>query len=328
MNGIFSTLSRLLRVQTLFYLCALFVLNAFQPVFAVDEPYQLTDKLGRPLNAFILEYTDSNVRLRRVSDRQVFTIDLDQLSDADQLYLKEHFADSKADADQTLLVPGETLLLDFPELESMAKGQPAQCEVSIPKNYSPSRAVPLFVWYSGGAGSHLTKGARGLVDFDKFVVVALPYPAGQLPRLAVDGGTIDAFWGYQKPMLDRVIELIPNLSKKVRIVGGSSSGAHMVGSGLDCKWKGFADYFTAYVLHEGGHCPDMMFMGARTSHRILIVYGAASSARGWQDYFMARIDQCRGLITYREIENAKHGLNGHGKEAIHRWIDEQILSLL
>jgi hypothetical protein len=220
------------------------------------------------------------------------------------------------------------MLLDFPELGPMAKGLPAQCEVSIPKNYSPSRPVPLFVWYGGGAGSHLTQGARGMVDFDQFVVVALPYPGGALPRLAVDGNTIDAFWDYQKPMLDRVIKLIPNISEEVRIVGGSSSGGHMVGSGLDCKWKGFADYFTAYVLHEGGHSPDMVFKGAKSSHRILVVYGEDSHVRAWQDYFIEKIEQCRGRVTYRGIENAKHGLNGHGKDAIHIWIDEQVLSRL
>lgn len=32
-----------------------------------------------------------------------------------------------------------------------------------------------------------------------------------------------------------MIEIVPNISEEVRIVGGTSSGAHLVGSALDQK---------------------------------------------------------------------------------------------
>ena len=177
----------------------------------------------------------------------------------------------------------------------MAKGKSGQCQLRVPKNYDPIRPRPLLVWFSGDPRSHVAKGASGLVDFDEFLVLALPYPNGRLPRLAVEAGAgeINAFWEFQKPMLERVIAMVPNISEEVRIAGGCSSGRHLVGSALDQKWRGFCDYFTSFVLHEGGYSPEMEFSGTRSSHRILVIYGENSVAREWQDYFMECIDLAR-----------------------------------
>ena len=82
----------------------------------------------------------------------------------------------------------------------MAKGKSGQCQLRVPKNYDPIRPRPLLVWFSGDPRSHVAKGASGLVDFDEFLVLALPYPNGRLPRLAVEAGAgeINAFWEFQK----------------------------------------------------------------------------------------------------------------------------------
>lgn len=290
-----------------------------------DARYTLTDTSGRTLDAIILECSATDVRVERYSDGRRFTIQLDTLSEADQHYLTETFFKVKAEPEadvKPLLTPGTKILLDFPELGPMADGKPAQCELSIPKNYDPANPVPLLVWFSGGKGSYRTSGANGLVDFDEFLVLALPYPDGRLPRLAVAAGEIDEFWEFQRPMLDRVMEMAPNICSKLRIAGGASSGGHLVGSALDQKWRGFCDYFTAFVLHEGGTSPNMTFSGTRSSHRILVIYGEVSTARQWQMFFINKIKEARGRMTFLEVPGAGHGLNGDGRRMIRKWIDD------
>jgi hypothetical protein len=296
------------------------------PHAVAADVYEFTDRSGRKLEAIIVKYKETEVDVRRTSDSRSVTLSLDDLIDADHRYLKETYADVAGETPRQtdVLTPGQVITLDFPELGEMAKGKPAQCQLSVPKNYDSSRPVPLLVWFSGGSGSFEVKSAQGIVNFDDFLVVALPYPKGQLPRLAVDAGgdAINTFWEFQRAMLERVIELVPNISKEVRIAGGSSSGGHLVGSALDQKWKGFCDYFTGFILHEGGHCPEMKFSGTRSSHRILVIYGENSVAREWQQYFMEHFDQVRGHIEYIEVPKAGHGLNGDGKKRIRSWIED------
>ena len=306
--------------------CLLLSGVVFQAVGVAEDIRVFSDLSGRQLEARILKYTETEVEVRRVSDGRRFTLVLDTLSSEDRVYLRNTYSNSlvKDVEEGDGLSPGAVITLDFPELGAMAKGKPAQCQLSVPKNYDPRRPVPLLVWFSGGAGSHTVGSAKGVVDFDTFLVLTLPYPNGRFPRLAVNAGDgeINTFWEFQKPMLERVIELVPNISETVRIAGGSSSGGHLVGSALDQRWRGFCDYFTGYVLHEGGHCPDMKYKGARSSHRILVVYGENSTAKEWQKYFMEQFDQARGRIDYIEVPGAGHGLNGAGKQRIRAWIEK------
>jgi len=290
-------------------------------------PYELTDVSGRTLEARVFAIGEDAVEVERVADGRAFSIPLANLSEKDRDFFRERAARALARTtgdSEPALAPGEKLILDFPELGPMAGGKVAQCEISVPSSYDPSRPVPLLVWFSGGKGSHLTRSARGLVDFDRFLVVALPYPGGKLPRLAVDEGedAIDAFWDFLQPMLEKVIERAPNISEEVRIAGGSSSGAHLVGSALDLKWRGFCDYFTGFILHEGGTSPEMRFRGTSSGHDILVIYGEESVAREWQDYFMERFERTSGRHSFVEVSGAGHGLNGKGRRRIREWIDE------
>lgn len=126
-------------------------------------------------------------------------------------------------------------------------------------------------------------------------------------------------------MLERVKLLIPNISETVRIVGGSSSGGHLIGSALDLEWPGFADYFTAFVLHEGGTSPNMTFQGVPEDAKVLVTYGGQSTAKKWQAYFMEKFRAAHEATTFIEIPNAGHGLNKEGKLAIQEWIVEKVL---
>lgn len=226
------------------------------------------------------------------------------------------------------LVPGEVITLDFAELGNMANEAPARCEVRIPENYTESGRFPIFVWFSGGAGSFRVQAARDMVDFDKFIVVALPYPDGRLPRLGVRDGGIEDFWEFQYPMLQRVKAMIPNISEDVRIAAGLSSGGHLLGSAIDLNWPGFTDYFTAFALHEGGYAPHMTYTGISEATKVLITYGGKSKVKAWQSSFMAKFRAAHERTTYIEIPEAGHGLNDDGRKAIYQWIVEEMLPML
>lgn len=284
----------------------------------------LTDTEGRQISAKVLHFDGSNVTLI-TSDNQRFIIGLSLLSDADQSQIREQFTstapqDVPQSASAPQLIPGEVLTLDFPNLLPMADNQPSKCEIRIPESYTADQSFPLLVWFSGGKGSARAENARGLVDFDKFIVVALPYPEGRLPRLAVTDGTIDDFWKYLRPMLDEVKKTVPNISNKVRIAGGSSSGAHLVGSGICQKWRGFSDYFTGYILHEGGYAPSRNYEAARRKH-VLVVYGEKSQSFRWQQRFNEAIKDSRARITFVGIAEDGHGLSSKGRQHIRQWTD-------
>lgn len=310
-------------LSTINYLLFIVLFLGSGSILSAKDSYEFTDRSGRKLEAIILSCNSTEVEVRRVADDRRFHILIEDLSETDQNYLSENYLE-QTEGEKNSLVPGETLIMEFPELGTMADGKPAQCELSIPKNFEADKPVPFLVWFSGGKGSHKTSSARGLVDFDTFLVLALPYPNGRLPRLAVDDGedAINEFWDFQRPMLEQVIELVPNISEEVKIAAGSSSGGHLVGSALDQKWKGFYDYFTGFILHEGGYSPEMKFSGVRSRHHILIAFGENSNTREWQEYFMEHFDRARGRADKIEIPKAGHGLNNEGRQLIREWIDE------
>ncbi|MGE9293243.1 MAG: hypothetical protein ACQKBW_06490, partial [Puniceicoccales bacterium] len=84
------------------------------------------------------------------------------------------------------LVPGEILTLVFPNLPRMVDEQVSTCEVRIPEDYKEDESVPLLVWMTHQLGSSHVIRAEGVADFSKFLVVALPYPLGKRPRIAVE----------------------------------------------------------------------------------------------------------------------------------------------
>ncbi len=223
------------------------------------------------------------------------------------------------------VVPGEVLALEFPELGEMHGNLPAVCEVSVPKGYDPQKPSPLLVWFAGGKGSHRVEGARGLVDFDRFVVVALPYPNGHDMRKVIKDGGLEAVRTFHQAMMARVLALIPNIDPNVRVVAGTSNGAHLIGSALSLGWDEFTDYFTLFVLHEGGSAASNKYPGAKDK-RLLVIWGEQSEARRWQSWFNWRIGQSDARVSYHSIPVAGHGLNARGREMIRSWIEEMAFS--
>ena len=226
-------------------------------------------------------------------------------------------------AAEPTLVLGEVMTLAFPELGMMHDQLPAGCEVSIPKTYDREKDVPLLVWFGGGKGSQAVEGARGLVDFDRFIVVALPYPQGKFPRLtAKDVGAVDAHWAFQRPMLERVRALLPNIDPRQRFVAGTSSGGHLIAYGLDRAWPGFADYFTHFIIHEGGAPPLTEELPGAAGKRLLVLYGKNSDSIVWRGWFNWNVHLSGADATIIGIPGAGHGLNDDGRRVIRQWIEE------
>jgi len=219
------------------------------------------------------------------------------------------------------LLPGKVLHLDVPNFggdDSVKR----VCEVRIPENYKADKPVPILAWFSPGGGSNRVSSIPPIVDFRKFLIVAIPYPNNKLPRIAIQSGNpknIDSFWEYEEPMLEYVKTIVPNISKTVRIAGGFSSGAHLVGSGLDRDWLGFTDFFTGYVMHEGGGSPDMQFKGIRSNHKILVTYGLQNNSYG--KVVVRKLKKAGISPTVIKLPHTGHAMSQESIDAIREWID-------
>lgn len=225
-------------------------------------------------------------------------------------------------------VPGSIITLKFPNLSETATGEPAQCQIRIPENYTTSNSVPLLVWYSGGHGSSKVNQAAGIIDSSNFLIVALPYPKSDpLPRVAANNNTQDRIWAYQFVMLKHIKELFPNISQETRIVAGTSSGGHLIATGLSVQWNGFFNYFTGFAIHEGGVAPGFydgntkLYAGAKRK-KVFLLWGDATEK--YQANFMKRVvilfKSSEAILHTKAIPDAKHSLSDEGRIAIRNWI--------
>jgi hypothetical protein len=220
-------------------------------------------------------------------------------------------------------VPGKTFRIDVPDIFG-TESQKRIFEMRIPDNYRADEPVPLLVWFSPGGGSESVNSIPPIVDFRKFLVVALPYPAHKLPRLAIKAGaeTIDRFWDYERLMLEYVVDHVPNVSTKVRVAAGFSSGAHLIGSGLDRDWVGFADFFTAYVLHEGGYAPAMTYRGIKDEHKVLVTYGLKNNSYG--RVVVREMKRAHKKPDVIKLPHTGHSMSQEAIDAIREWIETHV----
>lgn len=195
------------------------------------------------------------------------------------------------------------------------------CELRVPENYKKDIEIPIFVWFGPGHGNNNIKNVPEFVDFKNFFILALPYLDNQLPKKAIKEGYIDEFWEYSHPMLEYVLNRIPNVSQNIRIVAGYSSGAHFIGSGLDRNWEGFTDYFTGYILHEGGYAPEMTYEGLYPLDEVLVTYGLKydSPVKIVAELMM---QNHKNTTTYA-LPNTGHEITPETIKYIRRWVEEK-----
>lgn len=216
------------------------------------------------------------------------------------------------------LAPGKTLRLEVPQVLANDMKQRV-FEVRIPEEYTPDKEMPLLVWFSPGSGSNSISSIPPIVDKTKFLLVALPYPDNQLPRLAIEANTIDSFGDYERPMLEYMHYMIPNIDPKIKIAAGFSSGAHLVGSGLDRNWIGFTDFFTVYVLHEGGGSPSNTYKGVKSTHKILVTYGLQNNSYG--QTVVSNMKKSGIVPDVIKLPHTGHEMSQESIDAIRQWID-------
>ena len=220
--------------------------------------------------------------------------------------------------DISQLAPGKTLRLEVPQVLANDSKQRV-FEIRIPEHYKPDDSIPLLVWFSPGNGSNSISSIPPIVDKTKFLLVAIPYPDNQLPRVAIEANTIDNFWDYEKPMLDYVKYMIPNIDPNIKIAAGFSSGAHLVGSGLDRNWIGFTDFFTVYILHEGGGSPSNTYQGAKSTHKILVTYGLQNNSYG--QVVVVNMKKSGIVPDVIKLTNTGHTMSQESIDAIRGWVN-------
>jgi len=147
-------------------------------------------------------------------------------------------------------VPGGSFVLKFPELGPTVKKdyRPMQMQVVLPEDYSPQRQWPLYISLGGGGGSDKpNRLAAGL----GFVSVGLPYPRN---RLNLDQAAFSPFtlWSYDKPMLQKLDRVLPNLHPTNRVVVGFSNGANAITALVAFSDTQFTKQYRFLIIHEGG----------------------------------------------------------------------------
>ncbi|MCP5539418.1 MAG: hypothetical protein H7A53_09395 [Akkermansiaceae bacterium] len=218
---------------------------------------EFTDAQGRKIQAEIVSVKGDQVTIRR-ADRKDYTIAIALLSEADQAYIRQWKPGAAAADNPPVKVdddvkPGATLTLEFPELPKDRHDQPAACHVKLPADYDPAKKYGLAVWLGGGDGGNQPNGA--FIPDGPFVLAGLPYPKGASnPGQANMVGEYDVVWEFQRTMLNRIFEKIPNLDKTRSVLGGFSNGGHSIDGMLRVRDKegAAADYFGAFVLADGG----------------------------------------------------------------------------
>lgn len=220
--------------------------------------------------------------------------------------------------DISQLAPGKTLRLEVPQF-LVDDNKQRVFEVRIPETYTPDKNMPLLVWFSPGGGSNSISSIPPIVDKTKFLLVALPYPDNQLPRLAIEANTIDSFWDYERPMLEYTRTMIPNIDPKTKIAAGFSSGAHLVGSGLDQDWIGFTNFFTVYIMHEGGGSPNNTYKGANSTHKLLVTYGLQNNSYG--QVVVLNMKKSGIVPNVIKLPHTGHAMSQESIDAIRQWID-------
>lgn len=298
----------------------------FGSALIAEDLRTFTDIQGRTMEATVLNCGAQNVTIQRV-DGQEFTFPIERLCEADREYLSNYVQKHQAEALDERIRPGNSFFVRMPELALLNGSRVPQFGIRVPESYKVDKPTPMFVWFADGRGSSWTDLPAELVDEERFLIVALPYPRNRLPEVAVEEGDIEQFLEMHTAMLKRVAEMVPNIDQSVRIVGGNGSGAHVVGTALDMEWSLFVDGFNAFILHEGGICPEMRYRGADRK-LVLVSYGKRSERLKQQERINTAMEESQAKLDLIGLEDSEHLLDDLGKRAIHDWIDNVAVPIL
>jgi predicted esterase len=161
------------------------------------------------------------------------------------------------------LQPEARWQLEFPDLSdtlaTMGSGQrqPARLTVRMPLNYSPAGTFPLFVFLNGGDGGRgdTLPLDQKTVGSNDFICVNLPLFKRALDK---DRGaliTVDDFETVSRAyhaMLQKLLDIVPNVTTERSAFGGFSNGAHAIALLLAGHDEFILGHFRAFYFVDGG----------------------------------------------------------------------------
>jgi hypothetical protein len=161
------------------------------------------------------------------------------------------------------LEPDARWSLEFPELPetltTMVTGerQPARLTVRLPANYSRDGKFPLFVFLNGGDGGrgdtlpldHKTVGSND------FICANLPLFKRRFDKNAGGLVSVDDFETISRAyrvMLQKLFDIVPNITPERSAFGGFSNGAHTIALLVAGQDEFILRHFCAFYFVEGG----------------------------------------------------------------------------
>jgi hypothetical protein len=230
-------------------------------------------------------------------------------------------AETKPAGPDSRVQPGVTFTLSFPDLAKDRKGNTSEMEVSIPKSYDPNRIFPLLVWLGGGGGSSSIGPGASLVDPDKFILAGMPFPRGaNNPNQSNMVGNFPVIWTYHRTMLKELLRVVPNISPDFRVLGGFSNGAHCI----DGSMKGAREYFSTFILAEGGGTDPASYPPSRGCH-IFVCWGSQSPSKAYVPTVSRKAAQAGMKVVTAEMKGEGHEFPEEYQKKVHDWMESVVI---
>ena len=162
------------------------------------------------------------------------------------------------------LEPNAMVRFDFPELPDTlctkvtGRRQPARLTAQLPTNYSRESTFPLFVFLNGGDGGRANSPlGREIVGPRDFICVSLPlfkrtFDTNEAGGLLISMDDFQTVSTAYRPMLQRLLDTVPNIATEGNAFGGGSNGAHVTAVLLAGQDDFILRHFRSFFFWEGG----------------------------------------------------------------------------
>lgn len=281
---------------------------------------------SRTLNAEYISSRDGNVTIRRTEDRQVFTIDLQTLSEADREWVKAKEAKMAAgfggDEEEEKEASEEFAKLLTGEWER-TEGHGLEYRIFGDRRMRRSKdgGYPLLVYLHGRNGDVMTPNAPGLVK-----VFAEEDNFDDRPAFLFAPQNPDHM-GWNGEKAEGVIEIVKQLVKELPVDEDRIylTGYSMGGYGTFHILAREPKLFAAGVPIAGGGNPGT----ASEFHKVplWVFHGAKDpTVLVSQSRDMVEALEKEGAeVKYTEYPEGDHGIAGrvYGEEELHEWLFEQ-----
>lgn len=297
--------------------------TSVQPAAVTKNNIKLATKEGKAFEGLIIRVERTVVVLHMEED-QVEDVPLSSLDEPSMALAKswESQSQGKPAIHDPRVIPGKKISLSFPELGASNQSDPARIQIRIPENYKADQPVPLALFLGGGAGSDNCDALNSFVDSKDYILVAFPYSkAYSSPMKAYHAGHSKELIAFQKPMLERLQALVPNSDPDHRVVIGTSNGAHSIGVASCDGWDEFTDFFSAYVLHEGGGSQSGNFKNLKRKN-VYVMMGDSSPNKAFAESIARSVEKSNSKAETYSAPGEGHGMGDDSRRAAKAWIEK------